>query len=75
MDYSLITRRRKEAGMSMDDLGKRIGVSRYTISKIEGGKMSPAVERLEDILDVLSLRLVIVPCKTECPFIGDASKH
>ena len=40
---NLVRRLRTEAGMTQEDLGRRLGVSRQTIISIEGGRYDPSL--------------------------------
>lgn len=55
-----ITKRRKELGMTQEDLAKASGVSRITISAIEKRKRVVSTEVLLKLLDALDLDIVFV---------------
>lgn len=48
---------RKKSGMSQEELGIKIGVSRYTISYWEIGKRSPSLHEAQKIAEVLNCSL------------------
>ena len=46
---------RKPLGLSQHRLGKRIGISRVSINKIETGKVVPSLKVANDIANALSV--------------------
>lgn len=44
--------------MSQDELGKKIGVTRYTISSWESGSSGPTFTQFLDLIDTLDLDIV-----------------
>jgi transcriptional regulator with XRE-family HTH domain len=64
----LITKYRKEAGMTIDELAQRSGVPKGTLTKIVGGvTKAPTLETVKAIADALGKRLADFddPPKTE----------
>ena len=61
---------RKPLGLSQHRLGKRIGISRVSINKIETGKVVPSLKVANDIANALSvcmyqiLELVVMNVQT-----------
>lgn len=49
----LLRERRETAGLSQEELARRVGVSVFTVSRWELGKHSPPVDRLYDLADAL----------------------
>lgn len=74
---------RKKAGLSQEELGNRIGVSRQTVSKWELGQSCPDVQRLialSDFFDVSLDQLVKHPGTADnrescCPIQEDPDLH
>ena len=61
MTYSLgqrIERARTAAGLSMDDVGKGLGIRRTTIQKWESGKLLPRSNNLQKLSGLLNVSLV-----------------
>ena len=52
-----IFRYRRSLGLSQEQLSERIGVSRQTISKWEGGQSAPDVEKLVALADCFCVTL------------------
>ncbi|WP_165494893.1 helix-turn-helix domain-containing protein [Actinomadura roseirufa] len=52
--------RRQAAGMSLDDLAGRVGVSRATLSKIERGERTPTLTAAVAIADTLGIPLPVL---------------
>lgn len=48
---------RKPLGLSQHRLGKRIGISRISINKIENGKTMPSLKIANDIAEVLGVSI------------------
>lgn len=53
----LIRDRRRDLGMSQDELAKRVGVSRLSIINIESGRSNARVSTIVGILNVLKVTL------------------
>lgn len=53
----LIKDRRRDLGMSQDELAKRVGVSRLSIINIESGRSNARVSTIVGILNVLKVTL------------------
>lgn len=51
---------RKAAGLRMEDLAQRAGVSRMTVQRIEAGH-DVRMQTLQDVLRVLGMELMLVP--------------
>lgn len=52
-----IRRRRLQAGMSQDELAKRLGVSKTTVSNYERGVTNPSPEIMEKLADVFDVTI------------------
>lgn len=52
-----IRKERTARGMSLDQLAKRVGVSKMTLHRVETGKTSPSIALLGDIADALEKSL------------------
>jgi DNA-binding XRE family transcriptional regulator len=50
-----IQKRRKEMGLSQDELGARVGISRVYMGYIEQGRYAPSLEVLNKIAKVLKI--------------------
>jgi transcriptional regulator with XRE-family HTH domain len=55
-----IRRLRRDAGVSLTEVARRLGVSASAVSQIETGVMQPSVSRLVEIMGVLDLPLTMV---------------
>lgn len=55
IDFSLIKTKRKAMKMTGEELGKKVGVSKQTISKYENGTVSIKNKTLKAICDVLDI--------------------
>lgn len=53
-----IKRERMRKSMSQEELGKKVGFTKGTISKIESGTMDPSTETLADIANALECSVV-----------------
>ncbi len=53
----ILIKRRKEIGMTQDDLAEKLGVSRQSVSKWENGECMPDSEKLIKLSDVLGISL------------------
>lgn len=58
---SVIRRRRKQAGLSQQDLGSKIQLRQATISKLEAGEPATRLQTLLDAMAALELELVVRP--------------
>jgi DNA-binding XRE family transcriptional regulator len=56
-----VKRRRREKGLSQEDLSTACGVRRDLISQIESGKRNVQIDTLDKIMRVLQLQLLPVP--------------
>ena len=54
----VIRQRRKEAGLTQEQLAKRIGCATITIRQYESGKRTPSLNVLQDIANALDLEIV-----------------
>lgn len=52
-----IQKRRKEVGLTQEDLAYKVGISRAYMGYIEQGRYAPSLEVLEKIAKVLKLKL------------------
>ena len=50
---------RHRAGMSQDDVGKKTGLGRNAIGRIEAGEVSPKIDQLKAIADALNAKLTV----------------
>ena len=48
-----IARRRKQLGMTQDELAEKLEISASAMSRIESGQASPRFSRLEELADIL----------------------
>lgn len=48
-----IQRKRKQLGLTQDELAEKLGIGQQSLSRIERGTMAPKFERLQDIACVL----------------------
>lgn len=55
MSNNILRKARKAANLTQAELAKLLGVNRATISKYESGEISPPVDRLKEICNVLDL--------------------
>ena len=53
----IITRKRKELGMSQNALAKKVGITQPFMNEIESGRKSPSIEVLIKICEVLEIKL------------------
>ena len=58
---------RKQKGLSQDELGGELGVSRQTISKWESGETTPEMEKLVKISDYFGVSLDSLVKDTTAP--------
>lgn len=62
---------RKAAGLTQENLAKRIGVNRATLSKYESGYIEPSISKLAEIADALACPLYeLLPPQIENMTIG-----
>ena len=69
----VIRQRRKEAGLTQEQLAKRIGCATITIRQYESGKRTPSLNVLQDIANALDLEIFdLLPDDTiqNAPFKG-----
>jgi len=52
-----IKKRRKEAGLTQEDLGYKVGISRAYMGYIEQGRYAPSLEVLEKIAKALKTKI------------------
>ena len=60
IDVKKLKEARLKAGLTQDELAKRVGITQTHVSKIETNESAPAVETLDAILQSLNLRIVDV---------------
>ena len=53
----IITRKRKELGMSQNALAKKVGITQPFMNEIESGRKSPSIEVLIKICELLEIKL------------------
>lgn len=56
-----VRRKRKQMGLTQDELGTRIQLRQATISKLEAGEPATRIKTLLDVLSALDLEIVIRP--------------
>lgn len=56
-DTHPIRRARLKRGLSQDDLGRRLGVTKAAVSKWEGGRSHPGIEKAKQLAAELKIRL------------------
>src|SRR5438067_13359699 len=61
MDGGLLERARTEAGLTRQELARRAGTSRPTLSAYEHGHKSPRLDTVERILDEAGFALAVEP--------------
>ncbi len=61
---SLLRRVRADSGLSQEDLSRRAGTSRPTLSAYERGRKSPSADTLERLVSVAGFELDAVPVVT-----------
>lgn len=52
-----IARRRKQLGMTQDELAEKLEISASAMSRIESGQASPRFSRLEDLANILQCQV------------------
>ncbi len=65
---SNIQRKRKQLGMTQDELAEHLGIGQQSLSRMERGTMAPKFERLQDIASVLH-------CSVPELFIQDSTEE
>jgi transcriptional regulator with XRE-family HTH domain len=66
---ALVSRARVAAGVSQEELARRAGTSRPTVSAYEHGRKSPSAQTLSRLLAVLGYELVAVPAVPAVPAV------
>lgn len=59
-----VVARRKELGLRQVDLAELAGVSERFVRLVESGKESVRLDKVQPVLDVLGLRLALLPVET-----------
>lgn len=59
-----LARRRRELGLRQVDVAELAGVSERFVRLLESGKRSVRLDKVEPVLDVLGLRLTLLPVET-----------
>ncbi|USQ75671.1 type II toxin-antitoxin system Y4mF family antitoxin [Ornithinimicrobium cryptoxanthini] len=62
--HEQLTDRRRELGLRQVDLAELAGVSERFVRLLESGKPSVRLDKVEPVLEVLGLRLELVPTET-----------
>lgn len=62
-----VIRRRRALGLRQEDLADLAGVSVRFVQFVESGKASVRLDKLTAVLDVLGLRLTVVPADRRRP--------
>ncbi len=57
----IIQRKRRQAGLSQSEIGKRVGLRQATVSQIEAGYHATKIAVLCDLLAALDLELTVAP--------------
>ena len=55
MDFSMLRKARKAAGITQKDLANALGINRATISKYESGTIEPSISQLKQIAEILQI--------------------
>ena len=58
MNINLMKKRRKELGLTQQELADKCGLSRVSISNYESGKAEPTIENIDILAKVLSVRAI-----------------
>jgi HTH-type transcriptional regulator / antitoxin HipB len=58
---SVVKDRRRELGLRQEDLAQLAGCSTRFVHALEHGKSTLLLDKVTDVLNVLGLRLVVVP--------------
>ena len=64
-----LTRLRKTAGLSQEELGNRLDVARQTVSKWELGETTPEMEKLVELSNLFNVSLDEMAKETELPAV------
>ena len=67
MDGKMIAEKRKERGMTQDELGKMLGISGKAVSKWERGLSNPCDSHKRKLIDLLGLPVEADPKATRTP--------
>jgi len=70
-----ISRRRRAAGLTQEDVASRLGVSRQTVGKWESGRATPELEKLITLCDLLgcSLDELVRRAESESAFLEETA--
>ena len=60
-DVYVVVAARLAAGVTQSELASRIGTTQSAIARLEGGSITPTVETLSRLADVVGLRFEIAP--------------
>ena len=71
MNIELMKKRRKELGMTQQDLADKCGLSRVSISNYESGKAEPTYDNIELLSKVLSLDVIELITSSKTNFIPE----
>jgi predicted transcriptional regulator len=67
----LLRERRRELGVSRNDLARLSGLCLHSLSDLETGKGNPTLGSLSQVLRVLGLEMAFRPAATEMPASAD----
>ena len=56
-----IRNRRKELGMTQEELADVAGVSLSSVKLIEQGKMNPTIQMMDTLMDCLGMEIIVRP--------------
>jgi len=51
-------KKRKEKGISLEELGQKTGINRVQLGKLEKGEYTPSIKQLEKISEVLDIDIL-----------------
>lgn len=71
MNTELMKNKRKELGMTQQDLADRCGLSRVSISNYESGKAEPTMDNIELLSKVLNLDIIELLLSDKTNFLPD----